>query len=71
MSYLYCQAYGAGFHSNVSSCPDYGAAGRRVRKRGRDSCADPRGLVREDVELAVRDALYPRRSGSVEPRSRA
>ena len=71
MSYLYCQACGAGFHSNVSSCPDYGAAGRRVRKRRRGFLRGSPGLVREDVELEVRDALYPRRSGSVEPRSRA
>jgi hypothetical protein len=31
--YIFCSACGAGFHSNVLSCPDCGAPARRVRTR--------------------------------------
>jgi hypothetical protein len=66
MSYVFCDARGAGFHSNVRSCPDCGAPARRVT-RGRIKSSDGRARsVREDVELEVRDAQYGRRSGTVE-----
>ena len=66
MAYVHCDACGAGFHSNVRSCPDCGAPAKRVyERRGRFSRASSR-MVCEDVELEVRDALYGRRSGAVE-----
>jgi predicted amidophosphoribosyltransferase len=66
MSYVFCDACGAGFHSNALSCPDCGAPASRVQQR-RASAQRARSVqVREDVEPEVRNALYGRRSGTVE-----
>ena len=66
MAYVHCHACGASFHSNVRSCPDCGATAKRVYSRNRRFSRAPSRVVREDVELEVRDALYGRRSGAVE-----
>jgi rRNA maturation endonuclease Nob1 len=66
MSYVFCDACEAGFHSNVLSCPDCGAPARRVQERHTKPSRAGSRSVREDVELEVRHALYGRRSGAVE-----
>jgi hypothetical protein len=73
MSYIFCDACGAGFHSDVLSCPECGAPARLVRSgRARSSAGHERLVgedepsVGEDVELEVRDTLYGRRSGTVQ-----
>ncbi len=70
MSYLYCKACGAGFHSNVRSCPDCGAPARRIHERRSRLSRTPRRAMREDVELEVRSALYGSRAGAVHRLSR-
>lgn len=75
MAYIYCDACGVGFHSNVYSCPECGrpvrrafesdgrAHHRRAWRRGSHSA-----LVQEDVESEVREAIYGWHSGTVERR---
>jgi hypothetical protein len=41
--YIFCSACGAGFHSNVLSCPDCGAPARRVGPGGRGHSIDATG----------------------------
>lgn len=72
MAYIYCDACGIGFHSNVHSCPECGRAiarsydvnlvdhGRRRRAHAHG------GSLREDVENEVRESIYGWRSGTVE-----
>jgi hypothetical protein len=69
MPYIYCDACAAGYYSNVTSCPSCGAWARRACTRNqmrRGSLRAVRLRVGEDVELDVREALYGRRSVSVE-----
>jgi hypothetical protein len=69
MPYIYCDACGAGYYSNVTSCPSYGAQVRRAHTRNRMRRSSLRAApvrVGEDVENDVREALYGRRPGSVE-----
>jgi len=69
MLYIYCDACGAGCYSNVTSCPGCGARARRAYTRNQTRRGSLRAVplrVGEDVELDVREALYGRRSGSVE-----
>lgn len=54
MSYVYCDACGAGFHSTLLSCPDCGAPARRAHER---RTSDSRALaIGEEVEFEVRTA---------------
>jgi hypothetical protein len=62
MPYLNCST----FHGNVQSCPNCGARAKRVHERRSRSSGSSSRLAGEDVELEVRDALYGRRSGTVE-----
>lgn len=72
MAYIYCDACGIGFHSNVHSCPECGQivtrsfdvslAHARRRRRLRTRIDSPR----EDVENEVRESIYGWRSGTVE-----
>jgi len=71
MAYIFCDACGVGFHSNVHSCPQCGRHGRRVYTTGRHvrrpmkpSHARP-ALLREDVEGEVLESIYGWRSGTV------
>jgi hypothetical protein len=71
MPYIYCEACVACCYSNVRSCPRCGARTRRAytripTRKGRRRAAPMR--VYEDVETEVREALYGRRSRSVERR---
>lgn len=73
MAYIYCEACGIGFHSNVLSCPECGRPARisyrpdsRSRRLRRRSHGRP-ALLREDVESEVRESIYGWRSGTVEP----
>jgi hypothetical protein len=66
MPYVYPDTCGAGFHSNVHSCPNCGARAKRVHERHSRRSGPSGRPGREDVELEVRDALYGRRSGTVE-----
>ncbi len=66
MAYVHCDACGAGFHGNVRSCPECGAPAKRSHGRRRMFARASSQIVREDVELEVRAALYGRRSGAVE-----
>jgi predicted nucleic acid-binding Zn-ribbon protein len=66
MAYVHCDVCGAGFHSNVRGCPDCGATAKRVHERRTRFSRTSSHVVREDVELEVRDALYGRRTGAVE-----
>ncbi len=74
MAYIYCDACGIGFHSNVRSCPECGRpASRAFESDGTnhrhhhllrtDTHKEP---PREDVESEVREAIYGWRSGTVE-----
>lgn len=70
MAYIYCDACGVGFHSNVLSCPE---CGRRARvtyhadsRPGRHRWRGRQLVLREDVESAVRESIYGWRSGTVE-----
>ena len=65
MAYVYCHVCGARFRRNVRDCPDCGAPVKRVHER-RSRFSGTSHIVREHVELEVRDALYGRRSGAVE-----
>jgi len=72
MAYIFCDACGIGFHSNVHSCPECGRRGRYVyttgphtHRRMRRSHARP-ALLREEVESEVLESIYGWRSGTVE-----
>jgi hypothetical protein len=74
MAYIYCDACGIGFHSNVHTCPECG------RRASRAYDADPRphrrtrrgharsSSLREEVESEVRESIYGWHSGTVERR---
>jgi len=75
MAYIYCDACGIGFHSNVHSCPECGRAATRSHDmnlmthghrghRRRDHARV--GPLREDVENEVRESIYGWHSGTVE-----
>ena len=69
MAYIFCDACGIGFHSNVYTCPECGRpASRGFSHNGRARHAHRAHpeLVREDVENEVREAIYGWRSGTVE-----
>ena len=71
MAYIYCDACGVGFHSNVRSCPQCGGSITRshdvgLAAQGRRRRAHARvGPLREDVETEVRESIYGWRSGTV------
>jgi len=75
MAYIYCDACGIGFHSNVHSCPECGRATTRSHDmnlmthghRRRDHMRV--GPLREDVENEVRESIYGWHSGTVELRA--
>ena len=67
MSYIYCDACGIGFHSNVHSCPECGRPASRTYDLDISAPRRARSAtVREDVENEVRQAIYGWRSGTVE-----
>lgn len=72
MAYVFCDACGIGFHSNVHSCPECGRVAARTYRSaghgGRRAWWRPsrNPLPREDVETEVREAIYGWRSGTVE-----
>ncbi|HTV21027.1 MAG TPA: hypothetical protein VMG12_20220 [Polyangiaceae bacterium] len=73
MAYIYCDACGIGFHSNVHSCPECGRpASRAFESNGNTHHHRPRRAhphqepPREDVESEVREAIYGWHSGTVE-----
>lgn len=69
MAYIYCDACGIGFHSNVYSCPECGRLTHRSRGHVHLRRAHARAAVsQEEVEAEVRDAIYGWRSGTVELR---
>jgi len=57
---------GQDFTATCNSCPNCGARAKRVHERHSRRSGPSGRLGREDVELEVRDALYGRRSGTVE-----
>jgi len=66
MAYVCCDVCGARFRRNFCSCPDCAAPVKRVHERRSRFSGTSSHMVREDVELEVRDALYGRRSGAVQ-----
>ena len=75
MSYIYCDACGIGFHSNVHSCPECGRPARHIYDADPEvhrhhhhhlHSHAPKDAPREEVESEVREAIYGWHSGTVE-----
>jgi len=64
--HVYCDACGARPRGNMRTCPECGAPLKRVRDGVDTRSRRSSPLVREDVEVEVREALYGRRTGAVE-----